>query len=341
MPFSKATRCFALALLLLFTVAICEETPDKAEKPKTSKKSKPYRELTDESKFGKFITTHDNALVLFYAPWCKHCKNLMPAFKEASERLKSAGVTLSARINGDKFKNVADSYKVDGFPTLIAFKKTVPYVYRGDQTSDDIVDFATKVASPPLRSLNTQDEFDAFVAAHPTTAVACFAPSAAAGDGNEGEDEQNEYNDEEMASARKAFFMVASNIHMYSDIYFGVVDNPDVKTGRQPSGYPSVVLNAPGYPLREYAFGQMGADDNDEQKKPSDVIARGFIRWLDTATIPILDNITNDNYMRYIDVDLPIVWLVLRDMNDEGTVNWFRSIAEQYAGKLLFVILDE
>lgn len=339
---SMTTKCLVIALLLT-TVSWAKD--DEKAKPKAGKKSKPYKELTDKSKFGKFVTEHDNALVLFYAPWCKHCKELMPTFKEAAEELKSGGAVHVARINGDKFKEVAEAYKVEGFPTLVAFRKAVPYMYRGDQSKGDIVEFATKVAQPPLKSLNTQEEFDAFVAAHNTTAIACFAPAKAGSD----EDDQSEYNDEDMETFRKVFFNVASNIHMYSDIYFGVVDSPDVKTGRSSGSYPSVVFNTPDFPLREYKFGRMASEEeeeeeengNDDEQKNTQLIIRDFVDWLDMATIPVLDEITNENYMRYLNADKPIVWLVLRNMTDGSIVEWFLSVAKQYAGDLIFVILNE
>lgn len=337
---SKVFTYLVLALLFMSAGAIGGKPEDGSSKESgkgsSEKSKKAYKELTDESKFGKFITDHDNALVLFYAPWCKHCKELMPAFKAASKTLSAKKNIFSARINGDKFKAVSDSYNVDGFPTIIVFKKAVPHVYEGDQSANDIVSFAEKVAGPPLKALNTQEDFDAFVAAHPVTVIACLARPQQ--DENENDNEQS---DDTTNFVRKIFFNTASKLYAYSDIYFGVVDNPSVATGRSAATSPAVVYRAPEFPLREYVFEQMEAEESEQQQEVEKAAARNFVSWLNTASIPILDDISNANYMRYIKSDNPIIWLVLRDRKNETLIEWFRSVAKEYAGKLHFVILDE
>ncbi|MEQ2256691.1 Protein disulfide-isomerase A5, partial [Ilyodon furcidens] len=45
--------------------------------------------LTDES-FDSFLEEHPAALVMFYAPWCGHCKKMKPEYDEAAEVLNKA-----------------------------------------------------------------------------------------------------------------------------------------------------------------------------------------------------------------------------------------------------------
>lgn len=49
--------------------------------------------LTDRD-FAQLVRERDSrgALVLFYAPWCGHCKRLMPVLEMAALRLRSEGV---------------------------------------------------------------------------------------------------------------------------------------------------------------------------------------------------------------------------------------------------------
>jgi protein disulfide-isomerase-like protein len=53
----------------------------------------------------------------FYAPWCGHCKNAKPAFKQLQKKSKSSPVTV-IDINCDDNKEMAVTHKIDGFPTF-------------------------------------------------------------------------------------------------------------------------------------------------------------------------------------------------------------------------------
>jgi len=45
--------------------------------------------VLSESDFDSFVNTAEFALVMFYAPWCGHCKKLHPEFTKAAETLLS------------------------------------------------------------------------------------------------------------------------------------------------------------------------------------------------------------------------------------------------------------
>ena len=60
-----------------------------------------------------------HALVEFYAPWCGHCKALMPTFKALATMLKGAGVKDVLVGKFDATANDAPpEYKVPGYPTI-------------------------------------------------------------------------------------------------------------------------------------------------------------------------------------------------------------------------------
>lgn len=58
-------------------------------------------------------------LVEFYAPWCGHCKNLAPEWEKAATVLK--GIANVAALDADEHKDLAQKYKIEGFPTIKCF----------------------------------------------------------------------------------------------------------------------------------------------------------------------------------------------------------------------------
>lgn len=85
-------------------------------------------ELDDKS-FAETINGKQNVLVEFYAPWCTYCKRFAPKLKQFASLLKSSprGKDLIlAKVDGDEHPDLADKYSVQGYPTVLLFKKDMP-----------------------------------------------------------------------------------------------------------------------------------------------------------------------------------------------------------------------
>jgi len=85
-------------------------------------------------------------LVEFYAPWCGHCKNLVPEWKKAATALK--GIVNIAAVDADQHKSLGGQFEVRGFPTIKLFgeNKKKPEDFNGGRTADAIVEFALQAA---------------------------------------------------------------------------------------------------------------------------------------------------------------------------------------------------
>ncbi|KAF9585717.1 protein disulfide isomerase (PDI) protein [Lunasporangiospora selenospora] len=86
-------------------------------------------------------------MVEFYAPWCGHCKNLVPHYKDAAKNLKGIAKLGAIDCDDDKNRPICSQYGIQGFPTIKVFpairgKRTAKYPsdYQGARSAKAIVD---------------------------------------------------------------------------------------------------------------------------------------------------------------------------------------------------------
>ena len=99
-------------------------------------------ELTDANWNTKLAVPH---FIMFYAPWCGHCKQLAPKLKDAAKSLADVGVKIGAVDVEPNPQTQAKFPDIRGFPTLKFVvnpggKKAVDY--NGAREADAIVEFA-------------------------------------------------------------------------------------------------------------------------------------------------------------------------------------------------------
>lgn len=76
--------------------------------------------LTEETFDAQVFHPTRQAFVLFFAPWCGHCKALKPAWEEFAERYKDSPNALVAEVDctAEDAKALCEKYEVEGFPDL-------------------------------------------------------------------------------------------------------------------------------------------------------------------------------------------------------------------------------
>merc|ERR1712154_358214 len=87
------------------------------------------------------MNAEKDVLVEFYAPWCGHCKQLVPIWDELGEKYKDHETIVIAKM--DSTANELEEVKVQGFPTIKLFKKGTNEIvdYNGDRTEEGFSKF--------------------------------------------------------------------------------------------------------------------------------------------------------------------------------------------------------
>ncbi|KAH8073959.1 intramolecular oxidoreductase [Aureococcus anophagefferens] len=93
-------------------------------------------------------TAGKDAMLEFYAPWCGHCQQLKPTYKQLGEKFAAVDSVVIGAMDATANEPPKESgIEVQGYPTLI-FKKadgsTEPY--DGDRDLDSMVDFIVAAA---------------------------------------------------------------------------------------------------------------------------------------------------------------------------------------------------
>lgn len=106
-------------------------------------------QVNDQNFKDVVITSGKYTLVKFYADWCRHCKNMLPAYEEVSNLFENEPNVQIVKINGDKDgRKMSKKYNIEGFPTVMLFHENdEPIEFNGARDADAMSNFVQQIAN--------------------------------------------------------------------------------------------------------------------------------------------------------------------------------------------------
>lgn len=119
----------SLAILLVLVQVVLGRADEGIPEPPDSKVV-----VLNYDTFDRFINNKNNPLIMmeFYAPWCGHCQNLAPIYREAAQLMSEATdlpvpVVFAKYNDGNEYNRqlrggAPDVFNYSGYPALLVFK---------------------------------------------------------------------------------------------------------------------------------------------------------------------------------------------------------------------------
>lgn len=94
----------------------------------------------------KSLDNNDVIIILFYTDWCPYCKKAMPEWVKFTDYVKNINksndfVIKTNEIDCEKESDIAEKYKIEGYPTIKLIYKGEVYNYDAKPEYDSLVEF--------------------------------------------------------------------------------------------------------------------------------------------------------------------------------------------------------
>ncbi|XP_014090538.2 protein disulfide-isomerase A5 [Bactrocera oleae] len=115
----------------------------------------------NEENFNTLLKRKKHALVMFYAPWCGHCKKTKPEFSAAAKALKDDPRIVLAAVDCTKQQTLCKSHGVNGYPTIFYFSYLKTKAdYSGGRSSKDFISYMTNPNLSASESVHVKHKVD-------------------------------------------------------------------------------------------------------------------------------------------------------------------------------------
>jgi protein disulfide-isomerase A1 len=223
--------------------------------------------LTDDT-FADAIANNDNIMVEFYAPWCGHCKKLVPEYAQVATELK--GTVPVAKVDCTTEKETCNGNGVKGFPTLKLFQKGKALDYQQERTAPAMTAWLRKQTGPAATTLVAKN-IDLFLSMDTVSVIGYF----------------------ESATSDKAQIFTELANELRTEHQFGITTDAAVKAKYSATGEGVIVVAK----FNDAPVAYSGEFTVEELSK--------FVK---SESFPVVGEIGPENYQKYVERKLPLFW---------------------------------
>mmetsp|Transcript_103136 Transcript_103136/g.183259 ORF Transcript_103136/g.183259 Transcript_103136/m.183259 type:complete len:356 (-) Transcript_103136:160-1227(-) len=101
----------------------------------------------------KVLQKDKDVILLVHAPWCGHCKKLLPEWRKFVRGVSKVSHLLAAQIDGSRNDSpLPGTFDWTSFPTIFYVRagETSPIMYKGNRSAESLMDFAQQRSSSPF-----------------------------------------------------------------------------------------------------------------------------------------------------------------------------------------------
>ena len=109
-------------IIIIFIIGIASCRDDTGNRDRLPLTGSGIKYIDSVEQFNKIIQTSGERLLLFdfYADWCPPCKEIDPVLEKIAKEKSDMGTVY--KINIDRNRALADSFRVGGIPHVVFFK---------------------------------------------------------------------------------------------------------------------------------------------------------------------------------------------------------------------------
>lgn len=139
------TKLILAGALVVLIIAVVYLIMKKPAEPVENLSDSNYSSMPQQQLPPRARNMQRGVLVMFFAPWCGHCKNMEPVWDEFTQNFDGYNGIKILKINGQENDQLAQLHSVSGFPTIKYCPGGVEdpngFVYEGDRSLDSLVQF--------------------------------------------------------------------------------------------------------------------------------------------------------------------------------------------------------